>query len=61
MNELKSKPKDVIAAANNEELKKILYEVQSCSTSDEFNTLIQLKADAIAAHGCSKIYASDMS
>ena len=39
---------------------KILHELQSCSTSDEFSNLVQLKSDVIAGLGYSKVYTSEI-
>lgn len=61
INDMPVKPEDAIAAVSDEELRRILHELQSCSTSDEFSNLVQLKSDVIAGLGYSKVYISDIS
>ena len=56
MNYVPVEPEDAIAAVSDEKLRKILHELQSYSTSDEFSNLVQLKSDVIAQLGYSKVY-----
>lgn len=56
MNDMPVEPEDAIATVRDEELRKILHELQSCSTTDEFSNLVQLKSDAIAGLGYSEVY-----
>lgn len=61
LSDFQMKPEDEIAAVNYEELKTVLKDLQSCSSSADFSALVQMKADVIAGHGYSQIYTSDVS
>lgn len=61
MSNLQANREDAIAAVKDEELKTVLTDLQSCSSSVEFTALVEKKADAIAGCGYSQIYTSDIS
>ena len=61
MSNLQANCEGAIAAVKDEELKTVLTDLQSCSSSAEFTALVEKKADVIAGCGYSQIYTSDIS
>ena len=61
MSNLQANCEDAIAAVKDEELKTVLTDLQSCSSSAEFTALVEEKADVIAGCGYSQMYTSDIS
>lgn len=49
-----------IEAVGDEELKAVLKDLDSCSTPEDFNDLIQSKSDVVARYGYSRIYTSNV-
>ena len=55
MTNLQANCEDAIAAVKDEELKTVLTDLQSCSSSAEFTALVEKRADVIAGCGYSQI------
>ena len=57
---MQANSEDAIAAVKDEQLKTVLTDLQSCSSSSELTALVEKKVDVIAGCGYAQIYTSDI-